>query len=72
MAEDEDEGQNEVRIFDVRERRSAHGNEAVRGADRLHVGGEAARDKDDEADACNLRRADLLQERHQVEADEAG
>ena len=55
MAEDEDRGQNQVRVLNKGQGLGANRHKTVRCADCLHVFGKAARNKDDETDAGNLR-----------------
>ena len=71
VPEDKDRRQNQVRIFNERERLCADRYEAVRRADRLHVLGETARNQNDETYAGNLRARNRSQQFHKVKDNKA-
>ena len=54
VSDDKNGGENQIGILDQRKRFSADGDEAVGGADCLHVGCKTAGDQDQEADAAHL------------------
>ena len=71
MPEDENGRKDQVGILNEGKWLGANRHKTVRCADGFHVLGKAARNKDDEADAGNLRARNRSQQFHKVKANKA-